>query len=108
MLAKLIINAIAFYVVSRLIPGVRIVDWTTLLVVAVVWGVITMFLRPILIVLTLPVNFVTLGLFTFVINALLLLLTSRVVPGFEVDGFVTALMASILLAILNMFLGTLK
>lgn len=108
MIAKLIINTIAFYVVSRLIPGVRIADWETLLVVAVVWGVVAMFLRPILIILTLPVNVMTLGLFTLVINGLLLMLTSRLVPGFEIDGFLTALIAGVLLAVLNMFLGALK
>ena len=58
--------------------------------------------------LTLPVNLMTLGLFTFVINAGLLLLTARLVPGFEVDGFLTALLAAVLLAVVNMFLGRLK
>jgi len=108
MLAGLVVNAIAFYVVAYLIPGVVITGWQALIVVAVVWGIMAMLVRPLLVLLTLPVNLMTLGLFTFVINAGLLLLTARLVPGFEVDGFLTALLAAVLLAVVNMFLGRLK
>jgi putative membrane protein len=108
MLAQLIINALAFYVVAYLVPGVTISGWTALLVISVVWGVLTTILKPILVVLTLPVNIMTLGLFTFVINAFLILLMSRFVDGFRVEGFVTALIAAVVLALVNVVLGRMK
>jgi len=105
---QLLINAIAFYITAYVIPGVTISGWPTLLVVAVLWGILTIFLKPILVILTLPINILTLGLFTFVINAILLLITSSFVPGFKVDGFGTAILAAIVLAIINGFLSSLK
>jgi putative membrane protein len=82
--------------------------WQTLLVIAVVWGILTIIIKPILIILTLPINIMTLGLFTFVINAVLLLITSSIVPGFKIEGFGTALLAAIVLTIVNSFLSALK
>lgn len=108
MLTVLIVNAIAFYIVAYLVPGVTIAGWQALLVVAVVWGVLSILLRPILILLTLPINILTLGLFTFVINAILILLMARLVPGFQVDGFTTALIAAIVLALVNLVLHQLR
>ncbi|MFA6081195.1 MAG: phage holin family protein [Patescibacteria group bacterium] len=108
MLMQLLINALAFYITSYLIPGMVINGWQTLLVIAVVWGILTIIIKPILIILTLPINILTLGLFTFVINAVLLLITSNLVPGFRIDGFGTALLAAIVLAIVNSFLSMLK
>lgn len=108
MLISLVVNAIAFYVVAYLVPGVTISGISSLLVVSIVWGILAMLVRPVLLLLTLPVNILTLGLFTFVINALLLMLTARIVPGFQIDGFMTALLAAVVLAVVNMFLGTLK
>lgn len=108
MLINLIINALAFYVMAYLVPGVRIADLSALVVVAVVWGVLSITLKPLLLVLTLPVNFLTLGLFTFVINAFLIMLMSGLVTGFKVDGFGTALLAAIVLALVNVVLGGLR
>lgn len=108
MLINLIVNAIAFYVTAYIVPGVKISGWEPLAVISVVWAVLSALVRPILIVLTLPINILTLGLFTFVINALLILAMSRFVPGFEVASFGVALMAAIVLAVVNMVLGMLK
>ncbi len=108
MLMRLLINALAFYITSYIIPGMMISGWQTLLVIAVVWGILTIIIKPILIILTLPINILTLGLFTFVINAVLLLITSSIVPGFKIDGFGTALLAAIVLTIVNGFLSALK
>ena len=108
MLTSLVVNAIAFYVVAYLVPGVTIVGWEALLVVAVVWGVLSILLKPILILLTLPINILTLGLFTFVINALLITLMSRLVAGFRVEGFGTALLAAVVLALVNFVLNRIK
>jgi len=107
MIAKLLVNVIAFYVVSYLVPGVRIANWQALLVLAVVWGVIAAVIRPILVLLTLPINIVTLGLFVFVINAGLLLAAAKLIDGFEIADFTTALLAAVVLAILNIFLSKL-
>lgn len=108
MLINLIINAIAFYVIAYIVPGVKIENFQTLGVVAIIWGVLSVILKPILILLTLPVNIMTLGLFTFVINAFMIMLMSNFVPGFRVDGFGTALLAAIVLALLNVVLGGLR
>ncbi len=108
MVIQLLINALAFYITAFLLPGFSISGWATLFVISVVWGILTVVLRPILLVLTLPINILTLGLFTFVINAVVLLVTSRIVPGFTIDGFGTALLASVVLTIVNSFLSSLK
>ncbi len=108
MLTGLVVNAIAFYVTAYLVPGMTIAGWEVLLVVSVVWGILSILLKPILILLTLPINILTLGLFTFVINALLIMLMSRLVVGFRVEGFGTALWAAIVLAGVNLVLNRLK
>ncbi len=108
MLTSLVVNALAFYVVAYLVPGVTIAGWQALLVVAVVWGVLSILVKPILILLTLPINILTLGLFTFVINALLIMLMSRLVTGFKVEGFTTALLAAVALALVNLVLNRLR
>lgn len=108
MLMQLIINALGFFMTAKIVPGIVIADWQTLGIIAVVWGVLSIILRPILVVLTLPVNFVTLGLFTFVINAVLIMLMTQIVPGFSVKSFGTALLAAVVLALLNVVLGRLK
>lgn len=108
MLINLIINALAFYVVAYIVPGVKIESFQTLGVVAIVWGVLSIVLKPILILLTLPVNILTLGLFTFVINAFMIMLMSNFVPGFKVDGFGVALLSAVVLSLLNVVLGGLR
>jgi putative membrane protein len=108
MLMQLLINAVGFFITARIVPGLVIESWETLGIVAVVWGVLSIILKPILVILTLPVNFMTLGLFTFVINAGLIMLMSAIVPGFGVKSFGTALLAAVVLSLLNVVLGKLK
>ncbi|MEK7066355.1 MAG: phage holin family protein [Patescibacteria group bacterium] len=107
MLINLIVNALAFYVTAYIVPGVRIENFEALAVVAIVWGVLSLVVRPILILLTLPVNILTLGLFTFVINAFLIMLMASFVRGFRVDNFGAALIAAVVLALVNIVLGKL-
>jgi len=107
MIIKLLINAIAFYITAFIVPGFKIDGWQALLVISVVWGILTLFIKPILLILTLPINILTLGLFTFVINAILLMLMSSIVPGYSVSGFSTALLAAVVLSIVNTFLSKL-
>lgn len=104
---SLILNTVAVFVTASILPGIRLDGWTTALLVAVVLGVINAFIRPILLILTLPINILTLGLFTFVIMGLLVLLASAIVPGFYVSGFWWAVAFAIILAVINSFLGML-
>jgi putative membrane protein len=100
--------AIAIMLTSLFIPGVILSGFWAALWVAVFLAVVNVLLKPIIILLTLPINILTLGLFTFVINALLIMLASSVIKGFAVDGFWTAVLFSIVLSavsyLLNMFL----
>ncbi|EKD90232.1 MAG: hypothetical protein ACD_31C00079G0001 [uncultured bacterium] len=87
--------------IAYILPGTTVVDFTAALVVALVLGIINALLKPILLILTLPINILTLGLFTFILNALLIILVSNVVPGFIVDGFLAALIFGIVLSVVN-------
>jgi putative membrane protein len=108
MLTQLLICALAFYITAYVVPGFSISGWQSLLVVSVVWGILSILVKPILIILTLPINILTLGIFTFVINAVLLQITASIVPGFYIASFGTAFLASIVLSLVNMFLSKLK
>lgn len=107
-LISILISSIAVVISAYILPGVHVADFFTAIVVAIVLGVINAVLKPILIVLTLPVNILTLGLFTFVINGLLVLLVGAVVPGFKVDGLLWAILFSIILSLVGGFLNSLK
>ncbi len=104
LLIKLVVGTIAVLVTSLVLPGVHAQDLVTALSVAVVLALLNTFVRPLLLLLTLPVTVVTLGLFVLVINALLVLLAARIVPTFEVDGFWWALLFSIILSVVQGFL----
>tara|TARA_R110002124_G_scaffold65866_9_gene180052 strand:- start:1030 stop:1314 length:285 start_codon:yes stop_codon:yes gene_type:complete len=81
--------------------GVHVAGFTTALIVAVVLGLLNIFIKPILVILTLPITFITLGLFLLVINALIIILCDNIVGRFSVDSFWTALFFSIILSILQ-------
>ncbi len=101
-----VVSALVIIAAAYLLPGVQIADFTTALVAAVVLGIINAVLKPILVFLTLPINILTLGLFTLVINAALIMLATYVVPGFVVDGFGWAILLSIVMSVINTFLHT--
>lgn len=96
-----LISAIAVLVAAYLLPGVHLENFFVALVVAIVLGLANAVIRPILLILTLPITLLTLGLFALVINAVLVLFTSALVHGFEVDGFWWALLFSVVLALVN-------
>ena len=96
-----LVSAVAIIITAYLLPGVRLSGFFAALVTALVLGLVNMFIKPLLLILTLPLNILTLGLLTFVINALLILLTSAIVPGFQVTGFWWALLFSFVLSIIN-------
>lgn len=103
-LLSLVLSTIAVFATAYILPGVRLEGWTTALILAIVLGIINAILRPILLILTLPINILTLGLFTFVVIALCVMLASKIVPGFHVDGFWWAMAFGVVLAIINSFL----
>jgi putative membrane protein len=96
-LLKWLINALALIVITKLVAGFHVDTFYSALVAALIIGLLNALIRPVLIILTLPVSIITLGLFTFVINALLIWFTSTIVKGFSVDGFWPALLAALIL-----------
>jgi putative membrane protein len=99
-----IISALAILVAAYLLPGVHVDGFIVAMVLAVVLGLINAFVRPVLLFFTLPINIVTLGLFTFVINALMIMLAAYFTPGFTVASFWWALLFSLILALVNWLL----
>lgn len=100
-----LINGVALLLVAQLLGGIHVSGVFAALVAAAIFGLVNAFIRPVLIVLTLPINILTLGLFTFVVNALMLWLTAGLVPGFDVYGFWAALWGSILLSLVSAAIG---
>ncbi|MBI2026093.1 MAG: phage holin family protein [Candidatus Levybacteria bacterium] len=103
-LVNWIVSGMVIFSIAYILPGTTVSSFTTALVVALILGIINALLKPILLILTLPINILTLGLFTFVLNALLILLVSNIVEGFRVDGFLAALVFGIVLSIVNTLL----
>ena len=101
---RLIVNAAALWVAAQLVPGIVVAGLTPLLLAALVLGLINAVVRPILLVLTLPLTLMTLGLFIFILNAFCLWLTSRIVPGFVVETFAAALLGALVVSIVSWLL----
>jgi putative membrane protein len=99
LLIRILITAILVVIIAHFMPGVAVASFTTSLIVAVVLGLLNAFVKPILILLTLPVTLITFGLFLLVINALIILLCTKIVGGFHVESFWTAVFFSIILSI---------
>jgi putative membrane protein len=97
LIIRILLSTIAVIVADLLLSGVHAPDLKTGLLVAVVLGVLNAVLRPLLVLLTLPVTILTLGLFVLVINAAMVLLAARIVPGFAVEGFWWALAFSVVI-----------
>jgi putative membrane protein len=101
-IVHLVVSALLLVLVAYFVPGIHVSSFLVALVAALIFGVVNGIVRPVLVVLTLPVTVITLGLFLLVINALMLMLTAWLVPGFTVTGFVAALMGSVLLTLFNL------
>jgi len=91
---------------AYLFSGIHISGFGSALIAALVLGILNAFFRPILLILTLPINVLSLGLFTFVINAVLLLMTSGVIGGLVVDGFGSALFGSLIISLVSLLLSS--
>jgi putative membrane protein len=101
-IARWLLLAAALLLVAYLYPGVSVTNFTSALIAAFVLGLFNTLLRPLLVLLTLPVTLITLGLFLFVINALMFYFAARVLDGFNVTGFTAALIGSILYSLCGM------
>lgn len=98
---RLLITSVIVYVLSRILSGIHIADLTTAFIFAIVLALLNAIVKPLLILFTLPITIFTLGLFLFVINALIILLAARLVNGIKVDGFWWALLFSIILSVFS-------
>ena len=104
-LTKWIINSLAILIVTYIVKGIQVASPITAIVVALVLGIINTFLRPFIILITLPINIFTLGLFTFFINGFLFYLVSKIVKGFIILGFWPAFFGSLLFSAISLFLS---
>lgn len=105
LLIYLSVSSLSVFIASYIIPGIHVQNIVTVIIVAIVLGILNAILKPILVFLTLPITLITLGLFIFVLNALLVLLASAIVPGFTVDGFFPALLFSIVVSLVSWFIN---
>lgn len=99
LIIRLLITSGLVLLLSYLLPGIGVKSFSTAIVVAIILGLLNTFLKPILVFFTLPVTVITLGLFLLVINAVIVLLCEKIVDGFSVSSFWTALLFSVLLSI---------
>ena len=106
LLLRWLILSVAIMVAAYLFPGIQVSGFGSALVAALILGILNAFFRPILIILTLPINVLTLGLFTFVINAFLLMMTSGVTGGLVVNGFGSALLGSLIISVVSWLLSS--
>ena len=107
LIIKLLISAFAVIIIAKFLPGVTLDSYTTAIIVAVVIAILNVLVKPILIILTLPITIVTLGLFLLRINAIIIKLASNLIDGFAVDSMWIALLFSILLYVLQSILNSL-
>lgn len=103
-LLSILITSISLLIVSQFLPGIKVKNFETALVVSVVYGVLSALLFKLLVLLTLPITLLTFGLFIFVINAFLLWLTDKLVEDFELEGFGSALVGSLGLSVVSTLL----
>lgn len=102
-----ILNAVALLVVAYLLPGIAVASFGSALIAALVLGLLNMLVKPVLVLLTLPITIVTLGLFLIILNALLFWFAGSILKGFQVNGFWWAVIGAILYSIISGLLSTL-
>ena len=115
---RLIVNAVALLAAAWIVPGIELSaargqptanEWLTLLLVALIFGLVNAIIRPVVVFLTFPITVLTLGLFIFVINALMLILTSWIAAGmglgFRVNGFVPALLGALIISVVSFIMN---
>lgn len=102
----IVLNAVALLLTAYIVPGFKVADFTTALLAAIVLGVVNTFIKPILGFITAPLTIVTLGLFAFVLNAVMLFIVSAVVKGLTIDGWLPAILGAIVLSIVSTVLNS--
>lgn len=102
---NLLLSALAVAIAAYITPGATVDGYVTALIVAIVLAIVNSTIGPILKTIALPLNILTLGLVSLIINILMVLLVAKIVPGFQLDGFWTALVFAVILALVNMVLG---
>ncbi len=100
LLLEWLVIALTLILIANLLPGISVSSFGVALLAGVIIGLINIIIRPILSLLTLPINLVTLGLFSFILNALMFWLAAALVPGFEVHGFLSALIGSLIMSVI--------
>lgn len=105
LLLRWVLFALAVVFTAWLVPGISVENFQNAMLVTVIIALINIFVRPLIVFITLPINILTLGIFTLVINSLLLMLAGYLSPGFEVSGFLSALLGSIVLAFLALIIN---
>ncbi len=99
-----LINSLILFVLPEVVPGVSVTDFPSALAMALVLGIINAIIRPVLFMFSLPITLISLGLFTFIINGGLFLAASYLVSGYQVDSFLTAVIASLVVTLANIAL----
>ena len=101
LLIRWLVITVAILLASTILSGIHVASLTTAIIAAAILGIMNTFLRPVLLILTLPLTLLTLGIFAFVLNAFMLLLVAYFVPGFEIDGFFWAFMGALIISIVS-------
>lgn len=105
LILRLIILTLGVFLAAYLVPGINVAGYGSAVKAALLLGLLNIFVKPVLFLLTLPINILTLGVFTLVINGLLLWFVGAVVPGFSISGFLTAVLGSIVISIMSILLN---
>lgn len=105
LLFKWVLYALSLLLIAWVVPGITLSGFSTALLAAVVIGLVNVIIKPLLILLTLPINILTLGLFTLVINALMFLLAAKLSPGFQIVGFWSAFLGAFIFSILSVIIS---
>ena len=105
LIIRWLVLAVAIMAASYLLEGIEVKGFFPALGAAAMLGILNAFLRPVLLILTLPINILSLGLFTFIINALMLKMASGVIPGFDIRGFWTALFGALIITLISWLLN---
>jgi putative membrane protein len=100
-LLKFVLSVIGIVAVTKILPGVHINNWETAAILVIVLAILNLIIKPILIILTIPITILTLGLFLLVINAMIILAADYLIQGFYVDGFIWALIFSLVLSLIH-------
>lgn len=104
LIIRLLLNALAVVILSYILPGVGVDSYQTAIIVALVLSILNILVKPLLIILTLPITILTLGLFLLIINAIIILIAAEFISGFQVSGVLWAIIFSLLLSFLQSIL----